>query len=75
MKRFIRHCKKWNEWRKSCKNYLPYKIHVFFKPKISPTYQLFIRNEEMKELVDAFLKGVEEGMKSVEDEMKGGNEE
>lgn len=72
IKRFIHHVKKWNEWRKHCKNYLPYKIYVFFNPKISPTYQLFIRDEEMKEIVDAFWKSVEAGMREVE--QKGGAE-
>ena len=63
MKRFIRHCKKWNQWRKPCKNNFLYKIYVFFNPKISPTYQLFIVDEEWKEIVEAFKKGIEEGMK------------
>lgn len=63
MKRFIRHCKRWNEWRKHSKNHLIYKILVFFNPKISPTYQLFISYEEKMEIVEAFMKGVEDGMK------------
>lgn len=63
MKRFIRHCKKWNQWRKHSKNYLPYKIHVFFNPKISPTYLFFITDEELEKIVEAFKKGFEDGMK------------
>lgn len=74
MKRFIRHCKRWNEWRKQSADSLFYKIYVFFNPKISPTYQLFISDEEMKEIVDAFWKGIEDGMKSVEEGMKGEKE-
>lgn len=74
MKRFIRHCKRWNEWRKSCKNNLLHKIRVFLNPKISPTYQLIISYEEKKEIIDAFWKSVEDGMKSVEDGMRGGAE-
>lgn len=70
MKRFIRHCKKWNQWRKHSKDNLLYKIYVFFNPTISPTYQCFIINEKMKEIVDAFWKGVEDGMREVE--QKGG---
>ena len=66
MKRFIRHCKRWNQWRKPCKNNFLYKIYVFFNPKISPTYQLFRTYEEEKEIIDAFWKGVEEGMRAVE---------
>lgn len=63
MKRFIRHCKRWNEWRKSCKNNLIHKIYVFFNPKISPTYQLFRSYEEKMEIVEAFMKGFEDGMR------------
>lgn len=74
MKRFIRHCKRWNEWRKQSADSLFYKIYVFFNPKISPTYQLFISDEKMKEIVEAFWKSFQEGMKSVEDGMKGGAE-
>ena len=72
MKRFIRHCKRWNQWRKNNKNNLIHKIRVFFYPKISPTYQLFISDEEMKEIVEAFMRGVEDGMREVE--QKGGAE-
>lgn len=72
MKRFIRHCKRWNEWRKPCRNNLLYKIYVFFNPKISPTYQLLISYEKKKDIIDAFLKGIEDGMREVE--QKGGAE-
>lgn len=60
IKRFIHHVKKWNEWRKSCKNNFLYKIYVFFNPKISPTYQFFISDEEAKEIFEAHMREVEQ---------------
>ena len=66
MRRFIRHCKKWNEWRKHSRNSFLYKIYVFFNPKISPTYQLFISYEEKMKILEAFMRGLQDGMKGEE---------
>ena len=67
MKKFVQHCKKWNQWRKHSANRWLYKIHVFFTPKISPTYLLFLTDEEWEEIVEAFKKGIEDGMKGIEE--------
>ena len=49
IKRFIRHIKRWNKWRKHCGNGRLYKISVLFGNP-SPTFGLVLTDEEEEEM-------------------------
>ena len=74
IKRFICHCKNWNSWRKSSLNSKLYKLHIFFRPKESPTFMLaqeyVISNGKIVLWSDEFMRGVLDGLKGEENDRK-----
>ena len=56
IKRFIRHIKRWNKWRKCCGNGWPHKISVLFGGH-SPTFNFVLIDEELEEIAQAFMRG------------------
>lgn len=48
-KRLINHIKRWNKWRKYCRNGWLYKISVLFGNP-SPTFPLILTDEEEEEM-------------------------
>lgn len=57
--RILKHVKRWNEWRKGNLNGRLYKILVLLKLAKSPTFELFVTEEEREEAWLAFKKELE----------------
>lgn len=57
IKRLITHIKRWNKWRKYCRNGWLYKISVLFGNP-SPTFMFVFTDEELEEIEQAFIRGL-----------------
>lgn len=68
MKKIIKHIQRWNIWRKNNLNGPLYKFLVLIGAMKSPTMPLTWTPDEIKELEEAFVKGFEEGLNSVQPE-------
>ena len=59
---WIKHIKRWNEWRKHNGNSSLYKLLVLLGIVKSPTLPFVLTKEEDKAVVEAFKKGLKEGV-------------
>ena len=59
---WIKHIKRWNEWRKHNGNSPLYKLLVLLGIVKSPTLPFVLTKEEGKAMAEAFKKGFEEGL-------------
>lgn len=61
MEVWIKHIKRWNEWRKYNGNSPFHKLLVLLGIVKSPTFQQILTKEEGKAVYEAFEKGFKEG--------------
>lgn len=53
--KIIRHCKKWNKWRKRCGNGKLYKFLVLIKFTRSPTFMFMWDAEDYNNMREGFI--------------------
>lgn len=58
IKRLITHVKRWNNWRKHCRNGWLHKISVLFGGH-SPTFTFVLTDEEEEEIHRAVIRAIE----------------
>lgn len=56
MKKVINHCIKWNEWRKHNLGSLLYKVLVLIGFIHSPTFEIYLTDAQVNEIIEEFKK-------------------